>query len=130
MKKLFVVLAVLFSVALVTSVYAQKWDTFSDERMAGWLAKGKQFKFNGIEIISVDQKAQTVFAKDPNTGRTVLARFRFVEYMSPYNGPADLKAGEKVSGEGTVIDGENWVTKIRPAEAGAKPSVQPAPSGR
>ena len=57
MKKVLVVLAVVISLALVTSGYAQKWDS-ADEAKA--IAKGKPFKFTGIEIVSVDPKAQTV----------------------------------------------------------------------
>ncbi len=68
MKKVLVVMAVVLSFALVTSVsvYAQKWDTATAVRA---LAKGKAFKFTGLEILSIDPKAQTVSVKNPNTVR-------------------------------------------------------------
>ncbi len=122
MKKVLVVLAVVMGLALVTSVYAQKWDTAMENQQ---LAKGKQFKFTGIEIVSVDPKAQIAFVKNPNTGKTAVARLSYAKYEGGYSGAGDLKAGDKISGEGVVVSGENWVTKMRKAEEGAKPAVAP-----
>ena len=123
MKKVLVVLAVAIGLALVfTSGYAQKWDTAIENQQ---LAKGKPFKFSGLEILSVDPKAQTISVKNPNTGKTAIARMGYAKYEGGYNGVADLKVGEKVSGEGVIVSGENWVTKIRMAEAGAAPMAGP-----
>src|SRR5271157_5491380 len=98
MKKVVVVLAVVIGLALVTSVYAQNMKY--DSAMAGeQLAKGKPFKFAGIEIVSVDPKAQIVFVKNPKTGKTAVARLGAAKYEGGYNGVADLKAGDVVSGE-------------------------------
>ena len=121
MKKVLVVLGVVIGLALVTSVYAQKWDS-ADEAKA--IAKGKPFKFTGIEIVSVDPKAQTVMFKGPQ-GKTGIARLGYAKYEGGYSGVADLKAGDKVSGEGMVVSGVNWIQKIKQAEAGAKPSAGP-----
>jgi hypothetical protein len=123
MKKVLVVLAVVIGLTLVfTSGYAQKWDT---ALTAEAMAKGKNFKFTGLEILSIDPKAQTVSVKNPNTGKTAIARMGFAKYEGGYNGVADLKVGDKVSGEGQVVSGENWVTKIAMAKEGAKPAVGP-----
>jgi hypothetical protein len=122
MKKVMVVLAVMVGLALVTSVYAQKWDS-ADEAQA--IAKGKAFKFTGVEIVSVDPKAQTIMFKNPSTGKTAIGRMGYAKYEGGYSGVADLKAGEKVSGEGMQVQGTNWIQKIRQAEAGAKPAVGP-----
>ena len=122
MKKVLVVLAVVMALALVTSGYAQKWDS-ADEAQA--IAKGKPFKFAGLEILSIDPKAQTVSVKNPNTGKTAIARLGYAKYEGSYSGVADLKVGDKVSGEGAVVNGTNWIQKIRIAEAGAKPAVAP-----
>ena len=122
MKKVLVVLAVVISLALVTSGYAQKWDS-ADEAKA--IAKGKEFKFTGIEIVSVDPKAQTVMFKSVKGDKTAIARLGYAKYEGGYNGVADLKAGDKVSGEGVVVNGVNWIQKIKQAEAGAKPSAGP-----
>ena len=122
MKKVLVVLAVVIGLALVfTSGYAQKWDT---AKTAEALAKGKEFKFTGIEIVSVDPKAQTVSFKNPQ-GKTGIARMGYAKFEGDYKGVSDLKAGDKVSGEGVIVSGENWITKIRQAEAGAKPAAGP-----
>ena len=126
MKKVLVVMAVMMVVglALVTSAHAQamKWDTAYDAQA---LAKGKPFKFSGIEIVSVEPKAQIVFVKNPNTGKSAVARLSYAKYEGGYAGTADLKPGDKVSGEGVQVNGENWVTKLRKAEAGEKPAVAP-----
>ncbi len=122
MKKVLVVLAVVMALALVTSGYAQKWDS-ADEAQA--IAKAKPFKFAGLEILSIDPKAQTVSVKNPNTGKTAIARLGYAKFEGSYSGVADLKVGDKVSGEGAVVNGTNWIQKIRIAEAGAKPAVAP-----
>jgi hypothetical protein len=122
MKKALVLLTVVMALALVTSVYAQKWDSAMDNQA---LAKGKAFKFSGLEIQSIDQKAQTLSFKNPNTGKTGIARMGYAKYEGDYSGVTDLKVGEKVSGEGWVVSGENWVTKIRKAKEGEKPSAGP-----
>ena len=124
MKKVVMVVAVVIGLALVTSVHAQnlKWDSALE---AEDLAKGKPFKFNGLEILSIDPNAQTLSVKNPNTGKIAIARMGYAKYEGEYAGVADLKVGEKVSGEGQVINGENWVTKIRMAKPGAKPSAGP-----
>jgi hypothetical protein len=123
MKKVLVVLAVVIGLALVfTSGYAQKWDS-ADEAKA--IAKGKEFKFTGIEIVSVDPKAQTMMMKNSATGKTAIARLGYAKYEGGYSGVADLKAGDKVSGEGMQVQGTNWIQKIKKAEEGAKPAVGP-----
>jgi len=122
MKKVLVVVAVLIGLAMVTSVYAQKWDTAIENQA---LAKGKPFKFAGLEILSIDPKAQTISVKNPNTGKTAIARMGYAKYEGGYSGVADLKAGEKVSGEGVIVSGENWVTKIRMAAPMTAPSAGP-----
>jgi hypothetical protein len=126
MKKVLVVVAVVMSFALVASAHAQnmKWDANS-AMAAQELAKGKPFKFAGIEIVSVDPKAQIIFVKNPKTGRTAVARMGAAKYEGEYNGVADLKAGEMISGEGVQVTGENWVTKVMKATAGTKPMVAP-----
>jgi hypothetical protein len=124
MKKLMMVVAMVISFALVTSVYAQnmKWDTALS---AQELAKGKPFKFVGLEILSIDPKAETLSVKNPNTGKTAIARMGGAKYEGEYNGVADLKVGDKVTGEGVIVSGENWVTKIRKAAPMSVPRVGP-----
>ena len=129
MKKVLVVVAVIFSLALITSVYAQKWDS-ADEAQA--IAKGKEFKFSG-EIVSIDAKAKTALVKGPK-GKTALGRFDYAKYEGAYKGVEDLKVGEKIVGTGVVINGYNWITRVAdaskmPAAAGAPPAgATPAPA--
>ncbi len=123
MKKVVVVLAVVIGLAMVTSVHAQmlKYDSAD---AAQQVAKAKPFQFSGIEIVSVDPKAQTVMFKGPK-GNTGIARLGYAKFEGDYKGVSDLKAGDKVSGEGAVVGGQNWITKIRMAQAGEKPSAGP-----
>ncbi len=122
MKRVLVVLTVVMALALVTSVYAQKWDS-ADEAQA--IAKAKAFKFRGLEVLSVDPTAQTVSVKNPNTGKTAIARFGYAKYEGGYSAVGDLKPGDKISGEGVVVNGYNWVTKVMKAQSGEKPMVGP-----
>ena len=54
-----------------------------------------------------------------------IARMGYAKYEGGYSGVADLKVGDKVSGDGQVVNGENWVTTIRMAKEGAMPSAGP-----
>ena len=124
MKKVLVVVAVIFSLALITSVYAQKWDS-ADEAQA--IAKGKEFKFSG-EIMSIDPKAKTAMVKGPQ-GKTALGRFDYAKYEGAYKGVEDLKVGEKIVGTGVQLNGYNWITRVADASklpAAAAPPAAPA----
>ncbi len=112
-------MAVVVGLTLVTSVYAQKWDTILQVQD---LSKGKPFKFTG-EIQSIDPKAQTAVVKVGD--KTYTGRFGYAKYEGAYEGVKDLKLGEKVTGEGVQLEGDNWVTKIAPAPAGAAPMAGP-----
>ena len=123
MKKVLVVVAVIFSLALITSVYAQKWDGpgYGPDQ----LSKGKEFKFSG-EIVSIDPKAKTAMVKGPQ-GKTALGRFDYAKYEGAYKGVEDLKVGEKIVGTGVTVNGYNWITRVAdaskmPAAAGAPPA--------
>ena len=123
MKKVLVVLAVVLSLALVTSVYAQKWDGpgYGQDQ----LAKGKSFKFAG-EIVSIDPKAKTAMVKVGE--KTALARFDYAKYEGAYKGVEDLKVGEKIAGTGIQLDGYNWITRVVDAATlpvKVKPGVKP-----
>ncbi len=119
MKRVLVVLAVVMGLALVTSVYAQKWDSAMEAQN---IAMGKPFKFTG-EILSIDPKVQISVIKVGN--KTYTGRTGFAKYEGEYATPTDLKVGDMVSGEGVVINGENWVTKVRKAAPGASAGVGP-----
>ena len=123
MKKVLVVLAMVVSLALVTSVYAQKWDGpgYGPDQ----LSKGKEFKFAG-EIVSVDPKAQTAMVTVK--GKKYLGRFDYAKYEGAYKGVADLKPGDKIAGTGVQVGGYNWITRVAdqkdlpvPVKEGVKP---------
>ncbi len=122
MKKALVVLVVMFSLALVTSVYAQKWDSAIE---AEQIAKGKPFKFAG-EIVSIDPKAKTAMVKVGD--KTALGRFDYAKYEGAYKGVEDLKVGEKIAGTGVQINGYNWITRVADQATlpvKVKPGVKP-----
>ena len=107
MKKVFVVLGVVICLAVISPVYAQKWDGpgYGQEQ----LAKGKEFKFAG-EIVSVDPKAQTAMVKVKD--KQYLGRFDYAKYEGAFKGVADLKAGDKIAGTGVQLNGYNWITRV------------------
>ena len=107
MKKVLVVLVAVLGLALVTSVYAQKWDGpgYGPDQ----LAKGKEFKFAG-EIVSIDTKAKTAIVKVKD--KQYLGRFDYAKYQGAYKGVEDLKVGEKIAGTGVQLNGYNWITRV------------------
>jgi hypothetical protein len=111
MKKAFVVLAVVISLTLsVTAVYAQlgmKWDVNMTSQA---LAKGKKFKVDKVEVVSVDPKAMTAVVKGPK-GNTALGRFDYAETGGEFLGVKDLKPGDMIKVEGVQAGGYNYVTK-------------------
>ena len=116
MKKTLLIIAVLMSVALVTSVYAQKWDL---NQTAEAMATGRQpFKFTG-EVKSIDPIAQTATVKVGK--RTYTGRLGLAKYEGGYSGIGDLKVGDMVKGTGMVVSGENWVSTVAPAGGTAAP---------
>jgi hypothetical protein len=122
MKKVLVVLAMVVSLALVTSVYAQKWDSAME---AEQLAKGKNFKFAG-EIVSIDPKAKTAIVKVGD--KTALGRFDYAKFEGAYKGVEDLKVGEKIAGTGVQVNGYNWITRVvdqKDLPVKVKPGVKP-----
>jgi len=116
-------MTVLMGVALVTSVYAQKWDL---KQTADAMATGRQpFKFTG-QIQSTDPIAQTAVVKVGK--RTYTGKFGLAKYEGGYSGFSDLKVGDMIKGTGMVVQTENWVKKVAPAGAatpgGTAPSKQ------
>ena len=112
MKKVLVVMAVVIGLALVfTSGYAQKWDSAMEAQS---IAKGKPFKFTAVEVVSTDGKEVAVL-KGPK-GKTAVARFGYAKFQGDYKGIGDLKPGDKISGEGQVVNGTNWITSVAPAK--------------
>jgi hypothetical protein len=126
MKKVLVLLTVVFALALVTSVYAQKFDDTA--MVAEKMAKGKEFRGAG-EVVSVDPKANTAMVKvatGPSAGKTLLGRFDYAKYEGAYKGVGDLKVGEKIGYTGVVVDGYNWVTRVMDVDK--LPAAKPAPA--
>lgn len=116
MKKTLLILAVVMSVALATSVYAQVWTL---EQTAEKMATGQQpFKYTG-QILSIDPIAQTATVKIGE--RIATGRLGLAKYEGGYTGINDLKVGDMVKGTGMVVSGENWVSTVAPAEGAAAP---------
>ena len=116
MKKTLLIIAVLMGVALVTSVYAQKWDL---NQTAEAMATGRQpFKFTG-EVKSIDPIAQTATVKVGK--RTYTGKFGLAKYEGGYSGIGDLKVGDVIKGTGMMVTGEDWVSKVAPAGGAAFP---------
>jgi hypothetical protein len=111
MKKVLVVLAVVIGLALVfTSAYAQKWDSAIE---AQDLAKGKPFNVVGV-VKSVDQNANTAVVDVK--GKTYTAMLGYAKYEGDYSGAKDIKVGDKLQGKGVIVNGQNWVTNLKPAK--------------
>ncbi|HVN25552.1 MAG TPA: hypothetical protein VMT71_16410 [Syntrophorhabdales bacterium] len=116
MKKILVLVAVVIGMALASSVYGQIWLGMTVPSDA--FGKNEKFKFTG-EIQSVDPQYQTAVVRIGD--KTYLGNFEFTTYEAGYGNLSNLKVGDKVSGEGVIAEGQNWVTRIKKAAAGAAP---------
>ena len=115
MKKVAVVFGVVIGLAMVSSVYAQIW---LDMTPSDPLARDERFKFTG-EIQSVDPKFRTAVVRIGD--KAYLGNFEFATFEGGYSNLSQLKVGEKVSGEGVIAEGQNWVTRITKAAQDAVP---------
>jgi hypothetical protein len=116
MKRLSVVVAVVIGLVMVSSIYAQTWLDMAVPSDA--FARDERFKFTG-EIQSVDPKSWTAVVRIGD--KAYLGNFEFATFEGGYSNLSQLKVGEKVSGEGVIAEGQNWVTRIRKAAPDAKP---------
>jgi len=114
MKKTLLVIVVLMGVALVTAACAQKWDLkqTADKMATGCLP----FKFTG-EIQSIHPIAQTAGVKVGK--RTYTYHLALAKYEGGYSEIGDLKVGAMIKGTGMMVTGEEWVSKVSPAEGAA-----------
>ena len=116
MKKLSVVVAVVIGLVIVSSVYAQTWPDMTVSSDS--LASPERFKFTG-EIQSVDQKWYTAVVRIGD--KAYIGNLEFAKFEGGYANLESLKVGDKVSGEGMIAEGLNWVTRIRKAAPDAVP---------
>ena len=117
MKKVAAVFAVVIGLVMVSSVYSQTWLDMTVPSDA--FARDERFKFTG-EIQSVDPKSYTAVVRIGD--KAYLGNFEFARFEGGYSNLSHLKVGEKVSGEGVIAEGQNWVTRIKKAAPGAVPS--------
>jgi hypothetical protein len=110
MKKVLVVMVAVIGLALVTSGYAQMWDTAVTAQA---IAKGKPFNVVGV-VKSVDKDAQTAVVEVK--GKTYTAMLGYAKYEGDYSGASDIKVGDKLRGKGMIVNGQNWVTKLSKAQ--------------
>ncbi|HVN25556.1 MAG TPA: hypothetical protein VMT71_16430 [Syntrophorhabdales bacterium] len=116
MKKLSVGVAVVIGLAMVGSVYSQIWLDTTVPRDA--FVRDERFKFTG-EIQNVDSKSQTAVVRIGD--KAYLGNFEFATFEGGYSALSHLKIGDKVSGEGVIAEGQNWVTRIKKAAPDAAP---------
>ena len=116
MKKVSVVFAIVIGLVMVSSVYAQIWLDMTVPSDA--FARDERFKFTG-EVQSVDPESQTAVVRIGD--KAYLGNFEFATFEGGYSNLESLKVGDKVSGEGAIAEGQNWVTRITKAVPDAKP---------
>jgi len=104
MKKVLVVVAVVFSLALVTSVYAQKWTGLDMSRSAA-RAKSSSSQGRSSALSEGQDRNGKVGIRQPR-------KFDYAKYEGAYKGVEDLKVGEKIAGTGVQVEGYNWITRV------------------
>jgi len=116
MKKLSIVLSVVIGLLMVKSVYSQIWLDMTVPSDA--FARNEKFKFTG-EIQRVDPKfwIATVSIGE----KAYVGNFEFAKFEGGYTNIGQLKPGDKVTGEGVIAEGQNWVTRIKKAASDAVP---------
>ena len=114
MKKVSVVLMVVIGLALVGTVYAQRFDPTQPQQQTA-LANAKSFKGEcTIKALSPDIKAATCeIVGGKNAGRTALLRFDYAKVGDDYPGIKGLAVGDKIKGAGKIVGGYNWVTSYQ-----------------
>ena len=119
MKRIAVVLAVVVSLALVGTVYAQK---LTDTAVvAEEIAKGKEFRFAGV-VKSIDVAGKSIVVATQRKG-DVTFRLDYAKFEGGYTGADNVKGGDMVIGRGTTVQGQNWVTRMVKAAAVEKAEV-------
>ena len=116
MRKLLVVLSVIIGLGLVGTAYAQgKGDTTRGAKAAG---KMTPFKFTGV-VKSVDKDAKTIVVTTPNKG-DVAFRLDRAKFEGAYTMAENVNVGDRLSGQGQSVDGQNWVSEMSRAGAPEK----------
>ncbi len=107
MKKVLVLLVAIVAFGYAETVYAQKGDTTRATKVVG---KATPFKFTGV-VKSVDSGAKTIVVTTPRKG-DVTFRMDTAKFEGAYTMADNVKVGDQVSGEGTTVDGQNWVKQL------------------
>ena len=81
-------------------------------------AKDQRFKFSG-EIQSVDQKSLTAVVRIGD--QVYVGNFEFTRFEGGYSNLSQLKVGDRVTGEGVIVEGLNWIERIKKAPSDAAP---------
>lgn len=107
MKKALVVLVVIMGVVLAGMADAQKGDTTRGTKVTG---KTTPFRFTGV-VKSVDTAAKTMVVTTPKRGDMTF-RLDVAKFEGAYTMADNVKVGDRVTGEGNTIDGDNWVKQM------------------
>jgi hypothetical protein len=105
-----VVLALVFGLMLTGTVFAQGGKDSGSE-LATALSKGSSGTFKGVEVVSCDAKKNTCVLNTPAKGK-ITAVFTYGQYNGRFNAAKELKAGTKISGQFTELDGVYYATII------------------
>ncbi len=116
MKKSVILVAVVIGLAMVSSVHGQIWPDMAVS--SDPLASSERFKFTG-EIQSMDLKLYTAVVRIGDM--VYVGHLEFAKYEGGYSSLEPLKAGDMVTGEGVIAEGQNCITRIRKAAPGAVP---------
>ena len=75
-------------------------------------------KFTGV-VKSVDTDAKTIVVTTPRKGDMTF-RLDVTKFEGAYTMADNVKVGDQVTGEGTTVDGQNWVKQMTRAGAAEK----------
>jgi multidrug resistance efflux pump len=115
MKKALVVLVAIIGLGLVGMAYGQKGDTTRGMKVSG---KTVPFKFTGV-VKSVDKDAKTIVVTTPQKG-DVAFRLDRAKFEGEYTMADKVNVGDQVSGKGSSVDDQNWVSEMTRAGAPEK----------
>ncbi len=103
-----VVLALVFGLMLTGTVFAQGGKDSGSE-LATAISKGSSGNFKSLEVVKCDAKTNVCVIKTAQKGDQPVL-MTYAQYNGRFNAAKELKAGNKITGQWTELEGKYYIT--------------------